>query len=178
MINRQFATLNDAHGFLTELGASAKLLLHVKLVGEAADIIIKKLVDLKVVFDADFVRLGVAFHDVGKIIHPKELSDKGSLHENEGEKLLLEKGVDKKIARCCNSHGKWNTMECSFEEYLIALADKLWKGKRENSLENIVINQVAEILNQERWNMFMELDSCFEQIASDGDSRLIRSQNY
>jgi hypothetical protein len=163
---------------LENLGALPKLLLHVKLVGEAAEILITKISALGISFDCDFVRLGVAFHDAGKIIHPNELADKGNFHEAEGEKLLLDNGVDGKLARCCQSHGKWHSIDCSFEEYLIALSDKLWKGKRENQLENIVIDKVTEILNQDRWNIFVELDSCFEKIASDGDSRLLRSQNY
>src|SRR5690242_6461830 len=133
-----FENLDDAYDFLTKLGASSKLILHVRLVGEAAEILINKLSSLEIPFDADFVRFGVALHDSGKIIHANELSEKGNFHEADGEKLLLENGIDKKLARCCRSHGKWETMECSFEEYLIAISDKLWKGKRETLLENIV----------------------------------------
>lgn len=177
-MNKDFINLDDAYRFLQNLGASPKLLLHVKLVGEALDILTEKLLELEVPFDADFVRFGVAFHDAGKIIHAEELSRKGNLHEAEGEKLLLQNGVPEKLARVCQSHGKWQTMDCSFEEYLIALSDKLWKGKRENLLENIVIDKVAILLNQDRWQVFVELDSCFENIAYEGDSRLLRSQNY
>lgn len=175
-MTKTFENLDEAYGFLQNLGASPKLLLHVKLVGEAAEILIKKLSELKISFEPDFVRFGVAFHDAGKIIHSEELSNKGNLHEVEGEKLLIANEVDKSLARVCQSHGKWQTMDCSFEEYLIALSDKLWKGKRENLLENIVIDKVAELLNQDRWQVFVELDLCFEQIASEGDSRLLRSQ--
>ena len=175
---KNFDSLDDAYQFLQELGASPKLLLHVKLVGEAAEILIKKLSELQIPFDSNFVRLGVVFHDAGKIVHANELSNKGDLHEIEGKKLLLENGVDEKLARCCQSHGKWQEMECSFEEYLIALSDKLWKGKRENLLENIIIDKVADLSHQDRWEVFVKMDSCFEKIASDGDKRLLRSQNY
>lgn len=175
---RNFENLEEAYNFLENLGASSKLLLHVKLVGEAAEILIEKLSALKVPFDADFVRFGVAFHDAGKIIHTNELSEKGNFHEADGEKHLLENGVDEKLARCCQSHGKWETLDCSFEEYLIALSDKLWKGKRESKLESIVIDKAAQMLDRDRWEVFVELDSCFEKIAADGDSRLLRSQNY
>lgn len=177
-MSRKFDNLEDAYKFLRDLGALPKLLLHVKLVGEAAEILIETLKELKVPFDADFVRFGVAFHDTGKIFHVNELSEKGNLHEEFGEKLLLSKGVDKKLAKCCQSHGKWKMMDCSFEEYLIALSDKLWKGKRENLLEEIVIDKITLIINQDRWEVFEELDSCFEKIASEGESRLLRSQNY
>jgi hypothetical protein len=173
-----FESLDAAYKFLEKLGASSKLLLHVRLVGEAAEVLIAELSELKVPLDADFVRLGVAFHDTGKIVHETELFEKGNFHEAEGEKLLLENGVDARLARCCQSHGKWETMECSLEEYLIALSDKLWKGKRENPLENIVIDKAADLLSRDRWEVFVELDSCFEKIAADGDSRLLRSQNY
>ena len=164
MTAKNFDSLKDAYQFLQELGASPKLLLHVKLVGEAAELLIEKLSDLKVPFDADFVRFGVAFHDAGKIIHTDELFNKGNYHEADGEKLSLKNGVNGKLARCCQSHGKWETMTCSFEEYLIVLSDKLWKGKRDGLLENIVIDKVAELLYQDRWEIFVELDSCFERM--------------
>jgi len=173
-----FDSLDDAYNILEKLGASSKLLLHVKLVGEAAEILIEKLTALKVPFDADFVRFGVAFHDAGKIIHSNELAEKGNFHEADGEKLLLENGINEKLARCCQSHGKWETTKCSLEEYFIALSDKLWKGKRENLLEEIVVDRIAELSNQDRWEIYVEMDSCFEKIASDGDSRLMRSRNY
>lgn len=174
----KFESLDDAYSFLSNLGASSELLQHVKLVGEAAEILIAKLCELKIPFDAEFVRFGIAFHDAGKIIHTNELSEKGNSHESDGERLLLENGISEKLARCCQSHGKWQTMECSFEEYLIALSDKLWKGKRENLLENLVIDRTSELLNQDRWELFVELDSCFEKIASEGDTRLLKSKNY
>ena len=173
-----FDGLDEAYDFLRKLGASSRLLKHVKLVGEAAEILITRLSVLNVPFDAGFVRLGVAFHDAGKIIHENELSKKGDFHEAAGEKLLIENGVEARLARVCRSHGEWETIDCSFEEYLIALADKLWKGKRENRLENIVIDRGAAILTRDRWEIFVELDSCFEEIAAAGDSRLRESQIY
>jgi CRISPR/Cas system-associated endonuclease Cas3-HD len=38
-------------------------------VGEAADLLIQKFNQMNLDFDDKFVRLGVAFHDAGKIIH-------------------------------------------------------------------------------------------------------------
>jgi hypothetical protein len=87
--------------------------------------------------------LGVAFHDTGKILYPAELTEKGDRHEAVGEILLLANGVDPQIARCCRSHGQWQQMKCSFEELTIALADCLWKGKRDRELEHRVIAAVA-----------------------------------
>lgn len=173
---RNLETVNDAYQLLRELGATQKLLLHVMLVAEAAELLIDKLDLLKIKFDRHFVRLGVALHDSGKIIHPRELIAKGNNHENDGEQLLIANGVDRTLARCCRSHAQWQTMECSLEELLIALSDKLGQGKRSDRLENLVITRLAAECNKEYWDLFLELDSCFEKIASDGHSRLLRSK--
>ena len=58
----------------------------------------------------------------------------------------------------------------------MALADTLWKGKRNSQLEELVIQNLAIRSNQDYWDLFVEMDSCFENIAADGDSRLLRSQ--
>jgi hypothetical protein len=169
-------TVNDAYGMLQRLGASYRLICHVKLVGEAADVLIAKLQQLQVPVDDRFVRLGVAFHDTGKILHPEELSAKGTHHEAAGERLLIANGVDPNLARCCRSHGQWQTMDCSFEELLVALADNLWKGKRNAPLEDEVIQRIVTFGQKDYWEIFMEMDACFEAIAAEGHSRLLRSQ--
>ena len=67
-------------------------------------------------------------------------------------------------------------VDISFEERSIALADKLLKGKREDSLELAVIDGVAARLQLSRWDLFTRLDEVFEQTASDGPLRLERSR--
>jgi HD domain len=173
---RTFVSVDDAYIFLKELGASSKLIVHVKLVAEASELLIAKLRSLDIGFDISFVRLGVAFHDVGKILHPEELQVKGINHEAAGEQLLLANGIDAKLARCCRSHGQWQTMECTSEELLVALADTLWKGKRNQDLENLVVKKLSKQYSKDYWELFMEMDACFEKIAEDGYSRLMRSQ--
>jgi hypothetical protein len=174
---RTFQTVHEAYQFRQELGAPLKLVLHVKLVGEATDLLISKFRALKIQLDEHFLRLGVVFHDAGKILHPEELIAKGNHHEADGERLLIANGVDPKLARCCRSHGQWQTIECTFEELCIALADTLWKGKRNPQLEDLVIQAVTARCNQDYWDIFVEMDCCFEAIASGGDSRLLRSQD-
>jgi HD domain len=173
---RTFATVDDAYVFLQELGASSALITHVKLVAEASEPLIAKLRSLDIGFDTSFVRLGVAFHDIGKILHPAELQVKGINHEAAGEQLLLANGIDAKLARCCRSHGQWQTMECTLEELLVALADTLWKGKRNHDLENLVVKLLLKQNNRDYWDLFMEMDACFEKISEGGYSRLLRSQ--
>lgn len=172
----ELSTVKDGYAMLRTLGASPKLICHLVLVGEAAEELIIKLQQLQVPFDERFVRLGVAFHDAGKILHPEELVAKGTHHEAAGEKLLIANGVEPSLARCCRSHGQWQMMDCCFEELLVALADTLWKGKRNVQLENMVIKRVGTLCQKEYWELFVEMDSCFEAIASEGDSRLLRSQ--
>jgi HD domain len=133
--SRKFRTVDEAYQFLRELGAPPQLILHVQLVGEAADLLISHLHERQLKFDERLIRFGVVFHDVGKILHPSELKVAGNLHEADGERLLIEHGVEGRLARCCRSHSQWQKMECSLEELCVALADTLWKGKRIAALE-------------------------------------------
>jgi hypothetical protein len=166
----------DAHRLLKKLGASERLLTHLLLVGEAASELTEQLDRAGIKFNANLVELGVAVHDAGKIKFPAELDGPGSNHEPAGEQLMLANGVQPEVAHCCVSHAAWQASDVSFEERLVALSDKLWKGKREESLELLVIDEAAARLGKSRWDLFPELDSAFEAIAAEGPSRLERSR--
>lgn len=165
----------DALRLLTELGAPARLLRHAELVGEASDALLSLLAGEGVTFEEGFVRAGVALHDAGKCAHPAELDGPGSLHEDEGERMLLARGVAPSLARVCRSHSRWASMECSLEELVIALSDKLWKGVRVAALEEAVIDAAATRAGRDRWELFVALSDGFERVASEGDARLARS---
>jgi HD superfamily phosphohydrolase len=126
--------------------------------------------------DGGLVVTAALFHDVGKIVHPEELTGPGNEHEAAGERLLLAHGVPADIARCCRTHGAWETEGISLEELLVALADHVWKGSRDERLELAVIDDVAKRLGVDRWDVFVRLDSAFELIASGAPSRLARAQ--
>lgn len=168
-------SLKEAYKLLDELGAPEHLKTHVGLVGEAAEVLIEECINKGIKLNFEFVRVGVAIHDVGKTIHRNEMTGPGSEHEPAGQELLLKHGVTEDVARVCMSHARWHSMECSTEELLIALSDKLWKGKREETLELKVIDELAKIEGKERWDLYQELDACFEKIASSGHDRLQRS---
>lgn len=135
-----------------------------ELVGEAADALVAGLVRLRIPHDAQLVRLGVVFHDAGKIAHPAELSAPGKLHEPAGGRMLLEAGVAPEVARCRLSHGRWDEMD----------AGTLWKGKRDEPLERRVVEGAALLRGAPFWDLFV-LDSLFEGIAAGGADRLSRS---
>lgn len=73
---------------------------------------------------------------------------------------------------CCMTHAQCAATGVTFEELSVALADKLWKGKREPDLELLVIDAAAGMLGVDRWTVFPDLDGAFEEIASGGPDRL------
>jgi hypothetical protein len=166
----------DAYELLKALGATKRLIAHAELVGDAADRILMEYQAVGIACDASLVELGAVLHDAGKIQHPLELAEAGSKHEQAGQSLLLAHAVQPAVARCCATHGAWNLPDVSFEERTVALADKLWKGKREPQLELSIIDEIAERLEVSRWDVFERLDSAFEKIADRGDERLQRTR--
>jgi hypothetical protein len=146
---------------------------------EAADQILDRLAFLGVPVGADAVRYGVVVHDIGKILHPEEISGGGSLHEKAGQMLLLSHQVPKALARICIAHARWQDVdgkEALFEELIVALADRLWKGRRDAALEERVIARCAGRLIADVWDVFVPLDTLFESIAAGGHERLERSR--
>lgn len=167
--------VTEAFALLREIGAPPRLERHARLVGEAGELLLDALFRLDVRVDLDRVRVGIALHDVGKTVHRDELEIPGSRHEAAGEALLRAHGVDPLVARISRSHAQWDSMECSLEELLVALADKLWKGARVPTLEERVVVGIAERTGRPRWDLFVPLDDLFEKIASGGTDRLARS---
>jgi len=175
-MNLNPASVGAARALLERLGAPPRLLQHVALVGEAGDLLLLRLAALGVPLDAAFVRVGIVLHDAGKISFPAELDASGSEHEPAGQDLLLENGVSASLARVCLSHARWATMDVCLEELVVALSDKLWKGVRNEPLEQRVIDAVSSVLGKDRWDLFMQLDTAFEEVAAGGTDRLERSR--
>lgn len=165
----------EARALLVAIGAPQRLIRHGELVGEAAELLLARLRVLGVSVDEDLVRLGVVLHDAGKVVHRSEFERPGAEHEPAGEELLLARGVSPEVARICLSHARWESMDVSLDELLVALADKLWKGARKPDLEQRVVDGVARALAKHRWDVFVELDTLFEEIAAEGSRRLEQS---
>ena len=166
---------DEALAFLCNLGASQRLIRHAKLVSEVANELSSRLMQLSLDLDKTFVLVGAVLHDAGKIKYPEELDQPGNQHGEAGYQLLIDNGIAPQLARCCQSHARWKSMESTFEELLIALSDTLWKGKRERDLEMQIIDETARQLGKTRWDVFFMLDSFFEHIANQAENRLGRS---
>lgn len=172
---RPIGSPEEALAWLALRGAHTWLVRHHELVLEAA----RELLDattktLALTLDGDFVLLGAALHDAGKMIEPSEMSAPGHRHEEAGEAFLAYAGMHQ-LSRVAVSHARWNAPGTTLEDRFVALADKLWKGKREAALEQAVIDEVAGVTGRERWEVFTEMDAIFERIASRGPARLSRS---
>ena len=166
------ATTDEALALLAQLGASAGLLAHHAWVLQAANAISAALNAQAVPHDAQWLRMGAALHDAGKIVHPHEAHDPGARHEEAGQTLLLAHGVPSHWASCCVSHGAWQMPGLALEPSAVALADHLWRGAKPNDLELRVIDLAAERLACSRWQLFTPLDDAFEAIAANGPRRL------
>ncbi len=168
-------TAREAIQWLASRGAHPWLVRHHELVLEAAEAIVEGLRPLGIRFDGDHVRLGAAVHDAGKIEHAAEMRAPGHEHERAGEQLLLRSGFPAHIARACVTHAAWFEPRAALEDRLIALADKLWKGKRDADLEAALTEELATRLDRPSWEVFGAFDTVCEVVASDGPDRLSRS---
>lgn len=170
------ANAREAIAWLASRGASAWLVRHHELVLEAAEALCTALPGaMRMRFDVDRVLLGAALHDAGKLLHPSEMGAPGHAHEAAGEALLRAAGLRPEIARCAVTHAQWNDPRADLEDRLVALADKLWKGKRDEALETALTAELAARTGRPSWEVFATLDGIATQIAEDGPERLRRS---
>lgn len=169
-------TPRAALDLLGVLGASPWLVRHHELVLEAAVLICDQLArSWPLPFDRAAVLAGAALHDAGKIVHAEEMSAPGSEHEAAGRELLLGRGVPAGLARFCVTHAAWGAPDCTIEDRLVALADKLWKGKRAGELEQRLVEDIGATIGEEAWAVFDRFDALCESVAANGPERLARS---
>ncbi|MCR6490318.1 HD domain-containing protein [Amycolatopsis sp. OK19-0408] len=161
----------SARTLLEELGAPPRLGAHLRVVHDVAVSLTRW---VRVPVDVDAVLFGAATHDIGKVLHPAELSGPGSAHEAAGYALLVSHGVPPELARFARTHGSWSAADVTGEDLLVSLADKVWKAKRVPDLEE----RVVEWLGGPGWETFMALDDELAQIAEGADSRLAFQGSY
>lgn len=170
----------QVEGLLRDLAAPPRLGAHLRAVHEVA----WELVDWVEIryrglwFDREAVLFGAATHDIGKILHPEELSGPGSAHELAGFELLAAHGFDEKSARFARTHSSWTAAEVETEDLLVSLADKIWKAKRVPELEELIVQRLATAEGQPSWQVFMALDDELDRIAAHADHRLAFQGGY
>lgn len=124
-------------------------------------------------FDRDAVLFGAATHDLGKVLHPGELSGPGRCHEEDGPPLLERHGVPPALARFAGTHAAWRREEdLPVEDLLVALADSTWKGQRSEELETRIASMIAEAVGIETWAVFSALDDIVGTEAAEAEARL------
>ncbi len=175
-MTRALTSAADALALLQELGAPSRLVRQHSLVVEAAEMLLAGLrAELPGSVDTTTVLIGAALHDVGKMKHPSEMNEPGNAHELEGEALLLAAGVAPHLARFSRTHARWAEANVTLEDLLVSAADKLWRGKREPELEQLLVQALASASGKQAWDVFAQVDSVFEEVAALGDDRLARS---
>lgn len=125
------------------------------------------------VYDQYAVLLGAAIHDIGKILIPGELTQSGHEHERAGEEMLRSLGFSAELARVARTHAQWaSDGPVGMEDLMVALADKLWRGKRDSTLEATLCAHIATQIGQEHWQVFMALDDCATALSAAANERL------
>ena len=171
----------DAARLLNAHGAPPRLRAHLILVHDMATALVDAVAAAwpQVVVDREAILFGAAVHDIGKIVHMEELSGPGSAHEEAGYRLLIADGVPERLARFARTHGQWpDRDDISLEDLLVALADRVWRGKRDETLEERVAQLVAIRSGEELWQVWLRLDDLLTEIAADAGARLAWQANH
>ncbi|MEU8712030.1 HD domain-containing protein [Streptomyces sp. NPDC048663] len=122
--------------------------------------------------DRDGVLFGAATHDVGKILHPEELTGPGSAHEDAGRDLLLSHGFAPARARFAATHADWDSPAVTVEDLLVSTADKVWKDKRVAGLEDRLVAALADAGRRAPWEEYLALDDLLTRLGADAAARL------
>lgn len=163
---------------LLALGSPPRLAAHLRAVHDVAHQIVEWTVRRYpgLDFDQEAVFFGAATHDIGKTAHPAELSGPGSHHERAGRQLLLERGVNRSLARFAATHAAWSRLDpddpAALEDLLVSLSDKVWKNKRVVELENLLVSRLAELSGRQPWEEFLPLDDLLTEIGAGAEARL------
>lgn len=160
---------------LIELHTPQRLMRHLTIVHHTAHLLLTQIEFHwnSISIDKETVLFGAATHDIGKTKITEELFQKGKKHEETGRDLLIEKGFSPKYARFAFTHGNWSDATIELEDLIVALADKIWKGKRIDELEELTISKIAQKGNIDYWTVFTQIDLILEEISKGADKRLL-----
>ena len=160
---------------LDSVEAPPRLVAHLILVHDVASTLVDELREHwpNLPLDKHAILMGAAIHDIGKVLHTEELSRPGSRHEEAGTQLLIDKGFPADYARFARTHGSWDVEPTpSLEDLIVALADKIWRGVREQELEAKLADCILVSSGEQRWETYTKLDDIITGITKDSDLRL------
>ena len=168
-----------AQDLCLQLNAPPRLVVHLQLVHEAAGKIVLGLQKAfpGFVLDEPAIFFGAATHDLGKTLYPEELWASGKKHQEDGPALLISNGVDPSLARFALTHSQCDDT-LSVEDFVVALADTVWKGKRLPDLEALVVKRIAGQTEVPEWRVFSRLDEILGEIAEGADERLAYQRSF
>ncbi len=155
--------------------ASPRLIAHLYLVHDVASQLTAALRRSfpKVLIDVETVRFGAVIHDLGKAMHPSELTAPGKLHEVAGEARLLEEGIPVSRARFARTHGlPADSPGLELEDLVVMTADKIWKGRRLDTLEERLTETLSAAAECEFWSAWPVVSALLDSLAEGSDARL------
>ncbi|MFJ6479408.1 MULTISPECIES: phosphohydrolase [unclassified Streptomyces] len=159
---------------LRSLGAPPRLAAHLRAVHDVAVELVEwtERRHPRIALDRAAVLFGAATHDIGKTVHTTELSGPGSVHEEAGRVLLLAHGFGPDLARYAGTHASWTAPGTTLEDLLVSTADKVWKNKRVQELEDLVITRLAQATGGQHWEEYLAFDDLLTRIGEGADGRL------
>lgn len=146
---------------------------HLEMVYEASSIL-SKAFDLKYpgLIDPETVMIGASVHDLGKAIFTEELFAPGRDHVDEGPSILVKAGLEEQYCRFAKTHQDWKGT--ALEDLLVALSDVIWKGKRNDELEDAICANVMVLKGlKDKWSVWSWLDHLIIKIAKHADDRIV-----
>ena len=156
-----------------KLKAPPRLLAHHFLVHQVAASLVSGLTekwpDLNI--DLEAVLFGAATHDIGKTVALEEFSAPGKKHELLGFNLLMDNSISTHLARFARDHGR-GTELVDLEGLVLCTADRCWKGKRDEALEERLIQVVSDSPNSNFWTTYPGVMELLDSISAKGEYRL------
>ena len=165
----------DVVKLLKMLGARPLLRAHLALVHDFTVRLTERVSDLwpMLSYDSAAVRMGAATHDIGKTVFPEELTVPGHYHKTVGAGVLLDAGFPQRLTRFARTHGQWRQDEdLAVEDLLVALADTLCKGQRDEELEERCCRVIARECELDPWRVSLRFYEMTGSLAEGAEARL------
>ena len=166
---------NRINELLEDLNSPERLRKHLQIVYSTAnELIIQLKQEWPIInFNEELILFGAGTHDIGKSEIKTELFGRGTKHEQRGKQILLELGFSEEESRFAITHGNWQADNLRIEDLLVSLADKIWKGKRIEELEEKVRYVLSNELKIDYWEVYGILDLILEKVSSGADGRIL-----